>query len=82
VGSAAAASYAAATTYALGRTLCWYFSQIREGITPAADKVRDMFAKEMEEGRRRFREYLKGQKPPAPVQTPILSAANDEAPKA
>jgi uncharacterized protein (DUF697 family)/GTP-binding protein EngB required for normal cell division len=59
VGTAIAAVYAAATTYALGRTLCWYFAQVRNGITPVADKVRATFAKEMAEGRRRFREYLK-----------------------
>ncbi|HWB13231.1 MAG TPA: GTPase [Pirellulales bacterium] len=59
VGTPIAAVYAAATTYALGRTLCWYFRQVRQGITPAADKVRATFAQEMAEGRRRFREYLK-----------------------
>lgn len=59
VGTPFAAIYAAATTYALGRTLCWYFAQVRKGVTPAADKVRATFAQEMSEGRRRFREYLK-----------------------
>ena len=59
VGTTLAAVYAAATTYALGRTLCWYFAQVKKGITPAADLVRATFAKEMAEGRRRFREYLK-----------------------
>ncbi|HET6879308.1 MAG TPA: GTPase [Pirellulales bacterium] len=62
VGTAFAAVYAAATTYALGRTLCWYFAQVRQGITPAAEKLRATFAKEMAEGRRRFREYLKSRK--------------------
>jgi uncharacterized protein (DUF697 family) len=59
VGTPLAAIYAAATTYALGRTLCWYFTQVRNGVTPAADKVRATFAQELADGRRRFREYLK-----------------------
>ena len=59
VGTPLSAAYAAATTYALGRTLCWYFAQVRNGVTPAADKVRATFAEELAEGRRRFREYLK-----------------------
>ena len=64
VGTAAAALYTAATTYALGCTLCWYFAQIRNGITPTADKVRTFFAQEMDEGRRRFKEYLKSRSQP------------------
>ncbi|HVX59486.1 MAG TPA: GTPase [Pirellulales bacterium] len=59
VGTPFAAAYGAATTYALGRTLCWYFAQVRDGVTPAADKIRETFAQEMAEGRRRFREFLK-----------------------
>jgi uncharacterized protein (DUF697 family) len=59
VGTPIAAGYAAATTYALGCTLCWYFARVRKGVTPAADEVRTKFAREMAEGRRRFREYLK-----------------------
>ncbi len=69
VGTAAASLYTAATTYALGCTLCWYFSQIRAGITPAADKMRNFYAQEMEEGRRRFKEYLKGRNQSPPPQT-------------
>jgi uncharacterized protein (DUF697 family) len=81
VGGAAAAIYAAATTYALGRTLCYYFSQIRKGITPAADKVRDTFAKEMEDGRRRFRQYMRNRKASAFDETTLLPAANDAPPE-
>jgi uncharacterized protein (DUF697 family) len=67
VGTAAAALYTAATTYALGCTLCWYFSQIKKGITPSAEKLRKFYAQEMEEGRRRFEEYLKSRNnPPSP----------------
>jgi uncharacterized protein (DUF697 family) len=60
----AAALSAAATTYALGCTLCWYFEQVRNGITPTADKIRTFFAHEMAEGRRRFEEYLKSRSQP------------------
>lgn len=69
VGTALAATYAAATTYALGQTLCYYFRKTKSGITPAADELRANFAKEMNEGRRRFREYMKsgGQADPAPM---------------
>jgi uncharacterized protein (DUF697 family) len=59
IGTAASATYGAATTYALGRTLCWYFAQIKSGVTPAADRVREIFSRELNEGRRRFREYMK-----------------------
>ena len=59
VGTPFAAAYGAATTYALGRTLCWYFAEVRNGVTPAADKIRATFAKGMAEGRRRFRKLLK-----------------------
>ena len=70
VGTAAAAIYTAATTYALGCTLCWYFSQIRHGNSPDADKLRKFYAQEMEEGRSRFKEYLKGRTPPHSPRTP------------
>lgn len=70
VGGAIAAVYAAAMTYALGVTLCWYFSQIRNGITPAAEKVREKFAAEMAEGRRRFRDYMSGPPVPSEYESP------------
>lgn len=65
VGTAAAAVYTAAATYALGCTLCWYFAQMQQGITPDAEKLRTLFAQEMDEGRRRFGEYLKRRTKPA-----------------
>lgn len=58
VGTAAAALYTAATTYALGCTLCWYFAQIRRGALPSADKLRELYAQELEDGSRRFKDYL------------------------
>ena len=63
VGTAIAATYAAATTYALGETLVYYFRKTRGGVAPTADELRAIFAQEMNEGRRRFREYLKSGRP-------------------
>lgn len=73
VGTALAATYAAATTYALGQTLCYYFRKTKSGITPAAEELRATFAKEMNEGRRRFREYMKSGKQADPLPTPNSS---------
>ncbi len=58
-GSVFGAAYNAATTYALGCSLCWYFAQQRRGASPDAAKLREFYSKELEEGRRRFAEYLK-----------------------
>ena len=58
-GSVFGAAYNAATTYALGCSLCWYFAQLRRGASPDAAKLREFYAKELAEGRRRFAEYLK-----------------------
>ena len=58
VGIAASSMYAAASTYALGCTLCTYFSYIRAGDVPDAAKIRELFASELDEGRKRLGEYL------------------------
>ena len=58
-GSVFGAAYNAATTYSLGCSLCWYFAQLRRGTSPDAAKLREFYSKELEEGRRRFAEYLK-----------------------
>lgn len=57
-GSAVAGLYAAASTYALGRTLCAYFSYMLNGDVPDKDALRKLYAEEYEEGRRRMRVYL------------------------
>ncbi len=64
VGSAVGSLYAAATTYALGVTLCWYFAQKRMGNVPDAATLRKVYAKEQLEGRRRFEEILKHRNQP------------------
>lgn len=58
VGIATASVYAAASTYALGCTLCGYFSYLRAGDVPDAAKIRELFSAELEEGRKRLSEYL------------------------
>lgn len=57
-GSAVAALFAAASTYALGCTLCAYFSYALEGDVPDADALRKLYEAEYEEGRRRLKAYL------------------------
>ncbi len=64
VGMAASSLYAAASTYALGCTLCVYFSHIRAGDVPDAATIRELFASELDEGRKRLSEYLKRIKTP------------------
>ena len=59
VGTAAAGVFTAASTYALGCTLCWYYSQMKQGIIPDASKMNEVFKIELEVGRQRFDEYLK-----------------------
>lgn len=58
VGSAVAALFAAASTYALGCTLCAYFSVVRNGDIPDAATLRQFYEHEYEEGRKRLKTYL------------------------
>jgi uncharacterized protein (DUF697 family) len=57
-GSTVAALFAAASTYALGCTLCAYFSIIRQGDVPDSAMLRRLYEEEFEEGRRRLKSYL------------------------
>ncbi len=58
VGSALTAMFAAASTYALGCTLCAYFSFVLDGDVPDPAVLRKLYEKEYEEGRQRLRTYL------------------------
>lgn len=58
-GSTVAALYAAASTYALGRTLCAYFSYARAGDLPDPEVLRQLYAEQFEAGRRRLATLLK-----------------------
>lgn len=59
-GSAVAALFAAASTYALGCTLCAYFSFVLDGDVPKPDVLRNLYREQYEEGRRRLGAYLGG----------------------
>ena len=58
LGSAVAALFAAASTYALGCTLCAYFSIVRRGDVPDAVMLRKLYEEEYVEGRRRLKTYM------------------------
>jgi uncharacterized protein (DUF697 family) len=62
-GSAVSALYAAAATYALGWTLCAYFSLVQQGDLPTPEKLRSIYAAEYAEGRKRLAELLKHSHP-------------------
>lgn len=57
-GSAVAALFAAASTYALGCTLCAYFSFVLDGDVPQPEVLRRLYREQYEEGRRRLGAYL------------------------
>ncbi|QDS87671.1 hypothetical protein EC9_18500 [Rosistilla ulvae] len=50
VGMAAGAASAFAFTYALGMSWDWYFANLRDGRTPSTDKLREIFADELQRG--------------------------------
>lgn len=57
-GSAVSALYAAASTYALGLTLCVYFSRKRDGHLPDKAEFRRIYDAHFREGRERLATYL------------------------
>lgn len=57
-GSAVAAVFAGAATYALGCTLCAYFSHVLEGDIPDRDTLRKLYDEQFQEGRSRLAAYL------------------------
>lgn len=57
-GSAVSALYAAASTYALGLTMCAYFSLKSRGSLPDKEEFRQIYEQNFQEGRQRLREYL------------------------
>jgi uncharacterized protein (DUF697 family)/predicted GTPase len=58
VGTAVAALFAAASTYALGCTLCAYFGYVQDGGAADPATLRSLYEQEYEEGRHRLKEYL------------------------
>jgi uncharacterized protein (DUF697 family) len=59
IGSVAGALFAAASTYALGLTLCAYFSYVVKGDVPDAAALRKLYNEQYREGRRLLGAYLK-----------------------
>lgn len=57
-GSAMSAVYAGASTYALGLTLCAYFSRVRDGFVPDKKEFRQLYERHFKEGRERLHEYF------------------------
>lgn len=64
LGSAVAALYTAAETYALGLTLCAYFARVREGTTPDPEEFQRLYKANYEVGREKLREYLQKMRNP------------------
>jgi uncharacterized protein (DUF697 family) len=58
-GSAITGLFAAASTYALGCTLCAYFGYVRKGELPEPEALRRLYREQYQEGRRRMDEYLR-----------------------
>jgi uncharacterized protein (DUF697 family) len=69
-GSTIAALYSAASTYALGLTLCSYFSRVREGALPDPSEFRKIYDVHFHEGRQRLRAYLDKLRKPKPELNP------------
>ncbi len=58
-GSAVSSVYTAATTYALGQTLCAYFSYVLDGDLPSKEKFRELYKEQLEEGREVLKQYFR-----------------------
>lgn len=78
-GSAVSAVYTAATTYALGQTLCAYFSRVREGAVPSGDELRSLYHEFFKEGESTLRTYL-SKAPKRAGEIPPASSAQGSAP--
>ena len=57
-GSAVSALYAGASTYGLGRTLCEYYSRMRDGNLPDQAEFARIYETNFQEGRERLHAYL------------------------
>ncbi|MDB5387446.1 MAG: hypothetical protein JWM11_3092 [Planctomycetaceae bacterium] len=65
LGSTVSSLYSAATTYALGMTLCYYFSRIQNGGLPGKEEFQKIFAAQFDEGQAKLKEYLTKLRKPA-----------------
>lgn len=58
LGAPLCAGFCAASTYALGRSLCAYFAGARRGAVPDASALRGFYREQYVEGQRRLGRYL------------------------
>lgn len=63
-GSTVNALYSGATTYALGVTLCFYFSRVREGSVPDQAEFQRIYQERLAEGQAKLKEYFTRLKQP------------------
>ncbi|MFM8271330.1 MAG: YcjF family protein [Gemmata sp.] len=64
VGSAVGATAAAASTYALGRALCFYFEAVCEGHIPTPDALRKFYHEHYDAAEKRWKaDHPKGERP-------------------
>lgn len=57
-GSAAASISGAASTYALGKTYCYYFSHIAKGDLPSKELFQKLYAEQLKEGRQVLKSFF------------------------
>lgn len=57
-GSTINALYSGATTYALGVTLCFYFSRVREGTVPDQAEFQKIYHDRLAEGQQKLKDYF------------------------
>lgn len=62
VGSAVGATVAAASTYALGRALCYYFEAVCEGHVPTPDALRKFYHEQYTAAEKQWKVDHKGEK--------------------
>lgn len=68
-GSTINALYSGATTYALGVTLCYYFSRVQQGSVPDREEFQRIYAEQLNEGQAKLKDYfdkLRQSKNPSP----------------
>jgi uncharacterized protein (DUF697 family) len=74
LGSAAAGVWTAATTYALGCALCWYYAEVARGAEPNTAAISRVYHEELLRGHERFQTYFaslatRGGRPSSPTET-------------
>lgn len=66
LGSTLNAAYSGATTYALGLTLCYYFSRVQQGSVPDQAEFKRIYADRLAEGQAKLKDYFRKVREPGP----------------